>query len=252
MKAAIHSQIPTNISAAQSLLTASNASTGDGAQSSSASSVTGVLGGGSTGDTSPEEFHATATEGTETSKADDRHESQQLPSTAQGLAAAIGAATGIGAGPLVTSAIATTPTATTPSSAATTATAGSATPSGPAPQINTHQVLHSYRPPGHVTQPYALEQLRDVQNHTAQAIFRLEDYRRWRGEATNVGEGATLDIKEITRALKTMLQLLQRHIRTSIEAMAQPGKEKLYPFRVCDPKVRLVFYPAEELFFLNN
>lgn len=251
VKAAIHSQVPTNISAAQSLLTASNVSTtGGGASSSSASSVTGALGGGSIGETSPEEVHATATEGTEASKADDGHGSQQQPTTAQGLAAAIGAATGIGAGSLVAPATATTPAATAPSSTATT---GSTTPTVPAPQMNTHQVLHSYRPPGHVTQPYALEQLRDVQNHTAQAIFRLEDYRKWRGDATNVGEGATLDIKEITRALKTMLELLERHIRASIEAMAQPGKEKLYPFRVCDPKVRLIFfYSAEELFFSNN
>ncbi|KAG9065194.1 hypothetical protein KI688_002517 [Linnemannia hyalina] len=242
VKAAIHSQITTNISAAQSLLTASNASTtGGGASSSSASSVTGALGGGSTGETSPEEFHATATEGTEASKADDGHGSQQLPTIAQGLATATGIETGIGAGSLVAPATATTPAATAPSSTATTATAGSATPSIPAPQMNAHQVLHSYRPPGHVTQPYALEQLRDVQNHTAQAIFRLEDYRKWRGEATNVGDGATLDIKEITRALKTMLELLGRHIRASIEAMAQPGKEKLYPFRVCDPKI---FSPA--------
>lgn len=242
VKAAIHSQIPTNISAAQSVLTTSNASTtGGGVPSSSASSVTGALGGGSTGETSPEEFHATATEGVEASKADDGHGSQQLPTIAQGLTAAIGAATGIGAGSLVAPATATTPATTAPSSMATTATVGSATPSVPAPQMNTHQVLHSYRPPGHVTQPYALEQLRDVQNHTAQAIFRLEDYRKWRGEATNVGEGATLDIKEITRALKTMLELLERHIRASIEAMAQPGKEKLYPFRVCDPKI---FSPA--------
>ncbi|KAF9540744.1 hypothetical protein EC957_003762 [Mortierella hygrophila] len=242
VKAAIHSQITTNISAAQSLLTASNASTtGGGGPSSSASSVTGALGGGSTGETSPEEFHATATEGTEASKADDGHGSQQLPTTAQGLATPIGTETSIGAGSLVAPATTTTPAATALSSTATTATAGSATPTVPAPQMNAHQVLHSYRPPGHVTQPYALEQLRDVQNHTAQAIFRLEDYRKWRGESTNVGEGATLDIKEITRALKTMLELLGRHIRASIEAMAQPGKEKLYPFRVCDPKI---FSPA--------
>ncbi|KAK5821122.1 hypothetical protein F5H01DRAFT_340015 [Linnemannia elongata] len=242
VKAAIHSQIPTNTSAAQSLLTASSASTiGGGAPTSSASSVTGALGGGSTGEISPEEFHATATEGTDVSKAEDGHGSQQLPTAAQGLAAAIGAATGIGAGPIVAAATATTPAATAHSSTATTATVGSATPSVPAPQMNTHQVLHSYRPPGHVTQPYALEQLRDVQNHTAQAIFRMEDYRKWRGEAINVGEGATLDIKEITRALKTMLELLERHIRASIAAMAQPGKEKLYPFRVCDPKI---FSPA--------
>jgi hypothetical protein len=204
VKAAIHSQVPTCISTAQSLLMTSNTATGGGA-SSSASSVTGVLGGG-TGETSPEETHATATEGTEATKADDEQGSQQLPSTAA-------------------------------LSTAATVTADQGAHSVPTPQMNTHQVLHSYRPPGHVTQPYALEQLRDVQNHTAHAIFRLEDYRKWRGEATNVGEGATLDIKEITRALKTMLELLERHIRASIDAMAQPGKEKLYPFRVCDPKV---------------
>ncbi|KAF8939269.1 hypothetical protein BGZ47_008240 [Haplosporangium gracile] len=241
VKAAIHAQIPANISAAQSLLTASNASTtGGGASSSSASSITGALGGGGTGETSPEEPHATTTEGAEAFKVDDGQGSHQLPTTAQGLVAALGAATGIGAGSLIATAPTSTP-ATVPSLTSTTVIAGSGTPSVPTPQMNTHQVLHSYRPPGHVTQPYALEQLRDVQNHTAQAIFRLEDYRKWRGEATNVGEGATLDIKEITRALKTMLELLERHIRASIEAMAQPGKEKLYPFRVCDPKI---FSPA--------
>ncbi|KAF9138667.1 hypothetical protein BG015_002305 [Linnemannia schmuckeri] len=239
VKAAIHSQIPANISVAQSLLTASNTTTGGGASSSSASSVTGALGGGMD-KTNPEEPHATATEGAEASIADDGQGSQQLPTTAQGLVAALGAATGIGAGSLIATAPASTP-ATVPSSASAGVTAGSGIPSVPTPQTNTHQVLHSYRPPGHVTQPYALEQLRDVQNHIAQAVFRLEDYRKWRGEATNVGEGTTLDIKEITRALKTMLELLERHIRASIEAMAQPGKEKLYPFRVCDPKI---FSPA--------
>ncbi|KAK3846914.1 MAG: hypothetical protein J3R72DRAFT_432696 [Linnemannia gamsii] len=262
VKAAIHSQIPANISATQSLLTASNAALagGAGGTSSSASSVAGGLAGaGSTGETSPEETHATTTEGATTPKTDD---GQQPPSTALGLAAAIGAATGTGTGALVapalTSTATTTPTVGASSSSSTTASAtaapsttasataapsttGPGASSVPGPQMNTHQLLHSYRPPGHVTQPYALEQLRDVQNHTAQAIFRLEDFRMWRGESTNVGEGASLDIKEITRALKTMLELLERHIRASIEAMAQPGKEKLYPFRVCDPKI---FSPA--------
>ncbi|KAI9240401.1 MAG: hypothetical protein BYD32DRAFT_171405 [Podila humilis] len=49
------------------------------------------------------------------------------------------------------------------------------------------------------------------------------------------------DIKESTRPLKTLLELLQRHLRAGIEAMAQPNKENLYPFRVCDPKI---FSPA--------
>lgn len=234
VKAAIHSQIPTDISATQPPLAASNPSATGGDTASSASSVTGTPGGG-IGETSTEDPHTPGTEGADASKADEGQGSQQLPSTAHGLAAAIGAATGVGAGSLV--APAPTSTSATAPSTATTVTAGSGTHSVPTPQVNTHQVLHSYRPPGHITQPYALEQLRDVQNHTAQAIFRLEDYRKWRGEATNVGEGSTLDIKEITRALKTMLELLERHIRASIEAMAQPGKEKLYPFRVCDSKV---------------
>ncbi|KAG0373309.1 hypothetical protein BGX24_011876 [Mortierella sp. AD032] len=250
VKAAIHSQIPANISATQSLLTASNAALagGAGGTSSSASSVAGGLAGaGRTSETSPEETHATTT-GATTPKTDD---GQQPPSTALGLAA-IGAATGTGTGALVapalTSTATTTPTvgassssSTTTSATAAPSTTGPGASSVPGPQMNTHQLLHSYRPPGHVTQPYALEQLRDVQNHTAQAIFRLEDFRMWRGGSTNVGEGASLDIKEITRALKTMLELLERHIRASIEAMAQPGKEKLYPFRVCDPKI---FSPA--------
>ncbi|KAG0282998.1 hypothetical protein BGZ96_012641 [Linnemannia gamsii] len=238
VKAAIHSQISTGISATQPPSTASNPSATGGDTASSASSVTGALGGG-TGETSPEDPHAAGTGGADASKVDEGQGSQQLSSTAQGLAAAIGAATGVGVGSLVAPTPTSTSATTASSSTATTVSAGSGTV--PTPQMNTHQVLHSYRPPGHVTQPYALEQLRDVQNHTAQAIFRLEDYRKWRGEATNVGEGSTLDIKEITRALKTMLELLERHIRASIEAMAQPGKEKLYPFRVCDPKI---FSPA--------
>ncbi|KAG0201478.1 hypothetical protein BGX33_010281 [Mortierella sp. NVP41] len=243
VKAAIHSQVPASISAAQSLLTASNtASTGGGSSSSSSSSVTGALGGAeNNSEETTTAAAATAADGSEVSKSDDgqqgSHQQQQQPSTAMGLAAAIGAATGFGIGSVVVPTTTTTPAGATIAAGST----GSGATSVPGSQLNTHQLLHSYRPPGHITLPYALEQLRDVQNHTAQAIFRLEDYRKWRGESTNVGEGATLDIKEITRALKTMLELLERHIRASIEAMAQPGKEKLYPFRVCDPKI---FSPA--------
>ncbi|KAG0293065.1 hypothetical protein BGZ98_002356 [Dissophora globulifera] len=129
------------------------------------------------------------------------------------------------------------------------------TPAGvpPIPPTNTHQLLHSYRPPGHLTQPYLLEQIKDVQNHTAQAIFRLEDY--WSSECNNVilggdsegqqqkrrDEDQELDVKGLTRPLKTLLELMQRHLRAGIEAMARPKKEKLYPFRVCDPKI---FSPA--------
>ncbi|KAG0056317.1 hypothetical protein BGZ83_005685 [Gryganskiella cystojenkinii] len=111
---------------------------------------------------------------------------------------------------------------------------------------NTLQAMHN-KTPGHLTQPYFLEQLKDVQNHTAQAIFRLQDYWRIPGvvptgsttdAASRLGAGG---IKESTRALKTLLELMQRHLRAAIEVMAQPSKEKLYPFRVCDPKI---FSPA--------
>ncbi|KAF9171955.1 hypothetical protein BGX21_010601 [Mortierella sp. AD011] len=127
----------------------------------------------------------------------------------------------------------------------------------PPPPTNTHQLMNSYRPPGHVTQPYLLEQLKDVQNHTAQAIFRLEDYWSRGGDDTlsrllkkqNDGASSSAaiqvssaqDIKEATRSLKTLLELMERHLRAGIEAMARPRKEKLYPFRVCDPKI---FSPA--------
>ncbi|KAG0089465.1 hypothetical protein BGZ92_004752 [Podila epicladia] len=102
--------------------------------------------------------------------------------------------------------------------------------------VNPHQLLH--RPPGHLTQPYLLEQLKDVQNHTSQALLRLEDY--WKTGVVGLNQPPK-DIKESTRPLKTLLELLQRHLRAGIEAMAQPNKEKLYPFRVCDPKI---FSPA--------
>jgi hypothetical protein len=122
--------------------------------------------------------------------------------------------------------------------------------------MNTHQLLHSYRPPGHLTQAYLLEQIKDAQNHTAQAIFHLEDY--WSNESNKLkstldqqeqpGEspGESLadlntppieDIQEASRRLKTLLELMQRHLRAGVEAMIRPRKEKLYPFRVCDPKV---------------
>ncbi|KAG0341489.1 hypothetical protein BG000_008883 [Podila horticola] len=104
-------------------------------------------------------------------------------------------------------------------------------------QVNPHQLLH--RPPGHLTQPYLLEQLKDVQNHTSQALLRLEDY--WKTGVVGSNQPLPKDIKESTRSLKTLLELLQRHLRAGIEAMAQPNKEKLYPFRVCDPKI---FSPA--------
>ncbi|KAG0350404.1 hypothetical protein BG005_010084 [Podila minutissima] len=102
--------------------------------------------------------------------------------------------------------------------------------------VNPHQLMH--RPPGHLTQPYLLEQLKDVQNHTSQALLRLEDY--WKTGVVGSNQPPK-DIKESTRPLKTLLELLQRHLRAGIEAMAQPNKEKLYPFRVCDPKI---FSPA--------
>ncbi|KAI8349250.1 hypothetical protein B0O80DRAFT_460027 [Mortierella sp. GBAus27b] len=141
---------------------------------------------------------------------------------------------------------------------------GTATPPAgvvPQPPLNTLQLLHSYRPPGHLTQAYLLEQIKDVQNHTAQAIFRLEDY--WNGDCIKLihglqnrhgeskdanqepssgspaekGVASARDIEEATRPLKTLLGLMQRHLRAGVEAMARPEKEKLYPFRVCDPKI---------------
>ncbi|KAF8982057.1 hypothetical protein BGZ52_002255 [Haplosporangium bisporale] len=96
-----------------------------------------------------------------------------------------------------------------------------------------------HRPPGHLTQPYLLEQLKDVQNHTSQALMRLDDY--WKAGVVGSNQPLPKDIKESTRPLKTLLELLQRHLRAGIEAMAQPNKENLYPFRVCDPKI---FSPA--------
>ncbi|KAF9324885.1 hypothetical protein BG006_000146 [Podila minutissima] len=121
-----------------------------------------------------------------------------------------------------------------PSESSSTATVAIVAPIGS--HVNPHQLMH--RPPGHLTQPYLLEQLKDVQNHTSQALLRLEDY--W--ETGVVGSNQPpKDIKESTRPLKTLLELLQRHLRAGIEAMAQPNKEKLYPFRVCDPKI---FSPA--------
>ncbi|KAF9383660.1 hypothetical protein CPB97_006291 [Podila verticillata] len=104
-------------------------------------------------------------------------------------------------------------------------------------QVNPHQLMH--RPPGHLTQPYLLEQLKDVQNHTSQALMRLDDY--WKTGVVGSNQPLPKDIKESTRPLKTLLELLQRHLRAGIEAMAQPNKENLYPFRVCDPKI---FSPA--------
>ncbi|KAG0346052.1 hypothetical protein BG004_002565 [Podila humilis] len=104
-------------------------------------------------------------------------------------------------------------------------------------QVNPHQLAH--RAPGHLTQPYLLEQIKDVQNNICQALLRLEDY--WRALNAKSDESLPKDIKESTRPLKTLLELLQRHLQASIDAMAQPNKEKLYPFRVCDPKI---FSPA--------
>ncbi|KAF9966374.1 hypothetical protein BGZ70_002534 [Mortierella alpina] len=134
-------------------------------------------------------------------------------------------------------------------------------PSQPLQQValgnpqNAHQSLSTYRPPGHLTQPYFLEQLKDVQNHTAEAIYKLEDY--WQ-HLVRLGEhkdtsaeraskhqerdpATTSEITESIGTLKTLLQLMQRHLRAGIQAMAQPAKEKLYPFKVCDPKI---FSPA--------
>lgn len=73
--------------------------------------------------------------------------------------------------------------------------------------------------------------------------MRLDDY--WKAGVALSNQQLPKDIKESTRPLKTLLELLQRHLRAGIEAMAQPNKEKLYPFRVCDPKVSCqLSYPS--------
>jgi len=101
--------------------------------------------------------------------------------------------------------------------------------------------------PGHLTQPYFLEQLNDVRNHTAEAICRLEDYWSIPGLAITAETASSLgasEIRDLKRALTTLLELIQRHLRAAIEAMAKPSKEKLYPFRVCDPKVTQATFAA--------
>ncbi|KAG0032348.1 hypothetical protein BGZ82_006579 [Podila clonocystis] len=122
------------------------------------------------------------------------------------------------------------PQAVSPNESSSNATGAIVAPIGS--QVNPHQLMH--RPPGHLTQPYLLEQLKDVQNHTSQALLRLDDY--WKTGVVGSNQPLPKDIKESTRPLKTLLELLQRHLRAGIEVMAQPNKEKLYPFRVCDPK----------------
>ncbi|KAG0023860.1 hypothetical protein BGZ81_007907 [Podila clonocystis] len=122
------------------------------------------------------------------------------------------------------------PQAVSPNESSSNATVAIVAPIGS--QVNPHQLMH--RPPGHLTQPYLLEQLKDVQNHTSQALLRLDDY--WKTGVVGSNQPLPKDIKESTRPLKTLLELLQRHLRAGIEAMAQPNKERLYPFRVCDPK----------------
>ncbi|KAF9186962.1 hypothetical protein BGZ51_001681 [Haplosporangium sp. Z 767] len=214
VKAAIHSHIPSNTPAPASSTAAFSASPTT-ASSSSSSTTAESSGNQDTEVTVP-------TEGNDGSKGDnssetEAHESSQIQQqdtqTQQPPAATSSITTLLSSGP-------------------------------PPPQVNTHQLLHSYRPPGHLTQPYFLEQLKDVQNHTDQAIFRLEDY--WRSiDDTHKPDKTTLtsalEIKESTRALRMMLELMQGHLRAGIQAMAQPRKEKLYPFRVCDPKI---FSPA--------
>lgn len=106
--------------------------------------------------------------------------------------------------------------------------------------------------PGHLTQPYFLEQLNDVRNHTTQAICRLEDYWGTSGLALT-GATASSPRASETRASKrdltTLLELMQKHLRAAIEAMAKPSKEKLYPFRVCDPKVTQETFAPVWFFF---
>ncbi|GJJ75215.1 hypothetical protein EMPS_07573 [Entomortierella parvispora] len=146
-------------------------------------------------------------------------------------------------GPSEAASVSTLTTAATASETTTTASeiTGSTAPS--APSLQQQAVLpitSASKPPGHLTQPYFLEQLNDVRNHTDQAICRLEDYWGTPGLALIATTASSLGASEIfesKRALTTLLELVQRHLRAAIEAMAKPSKEKLYPFRVCDPKI---------------
>ncbi|KAF9990218.1 hypothetical protein BGZ75_003110 [Mortierella antarctica] len=225
VKATIHSSIPSNVStpaASTSLTTAATSSSNAGSSTvaSSTSSVTGVP---STMDGAEVAIAESSSRGAETADGssaeglqEDRQkplqEAQQEPSHLLQQAALVN------------------------------------------PQ-NAPQLLSTYRPPGHLTQPYFLEQLKDVQNHTAEAIYKLEDYWRHvvrlgeqkdktggKGSGSQEQDPATSsEIAESIGTLKTLLKLMQRHLRAGIQAMAQPGKEKLYPFKVCDPKI---FSPA--------
>ncbi|KAF9431187.1 hypothetical protein BGZ76_000520 [Entomortierella beljakovae] len=241
VKTAIHSNVPSNASVPLASLP-SNTTSGVSISTSASSVAT---------DNHIKDLVLTASEGSETSKGDLQSNTNATQSSDQSQNQ-----------PEQDSASIENNGATTIGSAPKTSTSGvsldaSALP--PPPPVNTHQLMNSYRPPGHLTQPYLLEQLKDVQNHTAQTIFRLEDY--WsrsssdaltrflknEGDVASVsGESASktssaLDIKEATRSLKTLLELIERHLRAAIEAMARPKKEKLYPFRVCDSKI---FSPA--------
>ncbi|KAF9202924.1 hypothetical protein BGZ49_006960 [Haplosporangium sp. Z 27] len=255
VKTAIHSNVPSNASVTSTSLSTIATTTTTTAPASTLTNDTessGSIGNtGSTEDPSKETANVpTLPEGSETSKGDIQQttlqgsdQSQQQPldiSTTENIATT--------AQNLIPKAV-TSETSVDPASLP------------PPPPVNTHQLMNSYRPPGHLTQPYLLEQLKDVQNHTAQAIFRLKDYwSRGGGDdilarlekkqnertstsgvslstSTSTTVEETTYIKETTRSLRTLLELMEKHLRAAIEAMARPRKEKLYPFRVCDPKI---------------
>ncbi|KAG0360208.1 hypothetical protein BGZ54_009657 [Gamsiella multidivaricata] len=257
VKAAIHSYVPSNASVpSTSAVPSTTASTAAASTSSSASSITAGQNEGSSEEVTP--VPAIAITATSETSETNAQGSNQVPEQALG-------ALPQQPPPALSRSVSGTVILSALMSGAGTGPAIAPSANIPQPPLNQHQLLHSYRPPGHLTQPYLLEQVKDVQNHTAQAIFRLEDYwtsgsdRLLTGGAQEKQEGSEkqgggggeekktrarmskADINEVTRPLKTLLELMQRHLRAGIEAMARPRKEKLYPFRVCDPKI---FSPA--------
>ncbi|KAF9978255.1 hypothetical protein BGZ73_003062 [Actinomortierella ambigua] len=111
-----------------------------------------------------------------------------------------------------------------------------------------NQLSTSFKTPGVWTQPYFLEQIKDIQNHLAQALFPLEDFWTLASFSSSSSPASPTSSScpktscspprsiELP-AVQTLLQHLQRHLRGAIENLARPSREKLYPFRVCDPKI---------------
>ncbi|KAG0224341.1 hypothetical protein BGW42_005177 [Actinomortierella wolfii] len=125
-------------------------------------------------------------------------------------------------------------------------------PTGGSVGLTPHQLLNPYKAPGFWTQPYFLEQVKDIQNHLSQALFHLDDFWALASSCSSASQqqqqpaSSSLSSPSVETsppppielsAVQTLLQLLQRHLRGAIENLARPSKEKLYPFRVCDPKI---------------